>query len=314
MARRDDSSWRSDFSSGRRRGLVGASRWTRSNVVLILAINALISLCISIVVFFVLSSLFGYRGAPTPSEQVVVSTPTVAIGAATVDVSVTSLAVEGGSGQELPDVYVVRSGDNLSLIATQFGVSMEELMAANGIENPNWIGVGQKLVIPRHGAPTPTSTVPPIPTVTETPLPFDPPTPVSTPSPTSTGAARQTVTPPTPTTIAEVTETPSSLGQAIFIDAVRGQGELAVEEVIITNRGAVVDLAGWALDDGAGNVFTFPSVVLWSDARLHIHSGRGTDTPTDLYWNRAEPVWGDADKIVVLKNDEGAIITTFELQ
>ena len=314
MTRRDDSSWRSDFSSGRRRGTVGASRWTRSNVALILAINALVSLCISVVVFFVLSSLFGYRAVPAPTPEAVVISPTAAIPTSAGPTLRTPGPADSDGGPDTPDVYVVRSGDNLSVIATQFGVSMEELMAANGIENPNWIGVGQELVIPRRGAPTATSTVPPIPTVTETPLPFDPPTPVPTKSPTVTGTAPIAPSISTPTAVVEVTETPFSPGQAIFIDAVRGQGDLDVEEVILSNRGSVVDLGGWTLDDGAGRAFTFPSVVLWSDAKLHIHSGEGADTPTDLFWNQEEPVWGSAGTIVVLKNDTGVIIATFELE
>lgn len=44
--------------------------------------------------------------------------------------------------------YVVQEGDTLALIAQQFGTSVEALQAANGIEDPNHIVVGQVLVIP----------------------------------------------------------------------------------------------------------------------------------------------------------------------
>ncbi len=44
--------------------------------------------------------------------------------------------------------YVVRPGDTLSSIAWQHGSSVSALMAANGIANPNYIYVGQTLVIP----------------------------------------------------------------------------------------------------------------------------------------------------------------------
>jgi LysM repeat protein len=44
--------------------------------------------------------------------------------------------------------YIVQSGDNLGNIARAFGVSLDELMALNGISNPNLIEVGQALAIP----------------------------------------------------------------------------------------------------------------------------------------------------------------------
>ncbi len=45
-------------------------------------------------------------------------------------------------------VYVVRSGDSVWKIARMFGVSMESIIAANNLQNPNLIFPGQKLVIP----------------------------------------------------------------------------------------------------------------------------------------------------------------------
>ncbi len=44
--------------------------------------------------------------------------------------------------------YVVQPGDTLAQIAAQFGISVEELAAANGLEDANLIRVGQRLVIP----------------------------------------------------------------------------------------------------------------------------------------------------------------------
>ena len=44
--------------------------------------------------------------------------------------------------------YVVQQGDTLALIAAQFGTSVEALQAANGIDDPDEIVIGQVLVIP----------------------------------------------------------------------------------------------------------------------------------------------------------------------
>jgi len=48
-------------------------------------------------------------------------------------------------------VYIVRHGDTLSSIARHLGVSLQALIQANGIRNPNLIFAGQRLVIPKDG-------------------------------------------------------------------------------------------------------------------------------------------------------------------
>ncbi len=45
-------------------------------------------------------------------------------------------------------VYIVQSGDTLSLIAARFNVALADLMNANGISNPDLLSAEQELVIP----------------------------------------------------------------------------------------------------------------------------------------------------------------------
>jgi len=45
-------------------------------------------------------------------------------------------------------VYIVQSGDTLSLISSRFNVDLDELMNANGISDPNLLSAGQELIIP----------------------------------------------------------------------------------------------------------------------------------------------------------------------
>ena len=45
-------------------------------------------------------------------------------------------------------VHVVARGENLTMIAAEYGVTVQAIAAANGITNPNTIYAGQKLVIP----------------------------------------------------------------------------------------------------------------------------------------------------------------------
>ncbi|MBQ7500844.1 MAG: LysM peptidoglycan-binding domain-containing protein [Clostridia bacterium] len=48
-------------------------------------------------------------------------------------------------------IYVVKSGDTLSGIASLYGVGTEELTAANGMPDPNALAVGQTVVVPGNG-------------------------------------------------------------------------------------------------------------------------------------------------------------------
>lgn len=62
--------------------------------------------------------------------------------------------------------YTVAPGDTLGAIAVRFGVTVEALVAANGIEDPNRIRVGQVLIIPGAdgSAPAPALAAAEIPT------------------------------------------------------------------------------------------------------------------------------------------------------
>ncbi len=52
------------------------------------------------------------------------------------------------NGQPEGPIYIVQPGDTLFIIASQFGVTIEDIIAANAITNPNTLSVGDQLVIP----------------------------------------------------------------------------------------------------------------------------------------------------------------------
>jgi murein DD-endopeptidase MepM/ murein hydrolase activator NlpD len=58
-----------------------------------------------------------------------------------------SAPVTAQENTDLP-VYIVQSGDTLTLIAIKFGVSLNSILEANAITNPNALNVGDRLVIP----------------------------------------------------------------------------------------------------------------------------------------------------------------------
>lgn len=67
-----------------------------------------------------------------------------------------------------PIIHSIQAGENLFIIAAQYGVSRDLLREVNGIENERALQVGQKLLIPVAGWGGPAE---PTPTVTPTPLP-----------------------------------------------------------------------------------------------------------------------------------------------
>ena len=69
--------------------------------------------------------------------------------------------------------YRVQVGDTLSSIAARFGITWQELAAANGLTGSSMLSVGQELIIPASGAiAAPTAT--PAPRATATPAPPSP--------------------------------------------------------------------------------------------------------------------------------------------
>jgi LysM repeat protein len=49
----------------------------------------------------------------------------------------------------VPDSYKVEKGDNPYNIAKKFGISYQELLTLNGIDDPTKLQIGQSLKIPR---------------------------------------------------------------------------------------------------------------------------------------------------------------------
>jgi hypothetical protein len=87
----------------------------------------------------------------------------------------------------------------------------------------------------------------------------------------------------------------------------------AVDEfVAIENKGNVpLNLESWTISDAAGHVYTFPSFYIQPSQTVTIHTGTGSDTQLDLYWNSGRPVWNNDGDTAILKNDKGEDVSEY---
>jgi len=192
-----------------------------------------------------------------------------------------------------PIVYTVRSGDTLGAIAQTYNIPIGDLMAVNGLTDPNVLQVGQTLIIPTVAPLTPTA-VPPAQAPSETP-------------------SAETVAPPEadagglPTPLPTLTPSGPPL---IEIGQVLGSDNLAAEVVIVRNRGGAISLDRWTLSDTEGNIYVFPALTLFADTEVRIHTAEGTPTPSDLYWGRTSAAW-DGGELLTLRDAADNVVDTY---
>jgi LysM repeat protein len=273
---------------------------TRKQAVFIIIVNAFISTCISVIV--ALSVVFSGIVDPDVS-QTIVGPPTQAMSNGEQAVEVIASVAENAPPTVTPFVYIVQPGDSISSLAVKFDVPGADIIAANRIQNPDYLVAGVELTIPTGGLPPSVTTWPPTAADTETPLPFEPPSAQLT----------DTVTPGADGT---QTASPTSLPEDAFrleIVEILGAGLVEEERVVISNTGdQVVDMTGWSLTNPDGNTYVFPNYRLWPGGTVTVHTGIGQDGDpvSSLFWGRLSPVWV-AGEVATLRNAEGVPLVTY---
>jgi LysM repeat protein len=178
-----------------------------------------------------------------------------------------------------PVTYMIRAGDTLSDIAVKLGVSIDALMDANDLTDPNALSAGQVLIVPVYED---SETEPP-------------------------SSSRTTDEPQATGTLEPIDQAPG-----VVIHGVEGAEALETESIRLLNPGGEVSMAGWTLDDGEGHQYIFPAFTFYTTGAVYIHTRAGKDTSIDLYWGLDEPVWAPG-KVITLRNVSGAIISTFQI-
>lgn len=191
---------------------------------------------------------------------------------------------EASSGLE---VHVVGAGETLGQISIRYDVPMDELMAANGMDNPNFLFVGQELIIPGPGD-------------------------VVAEEETAETEPQETAVAALPTPIP--TEPPAEGEALITIAEVIGPGDVPIEAVQIVNNGSSeMALKDWKLADQFGNFYTFGPITLFGDgAGILVHTTSGQDSATDLFWGHENSLWESGD-MVILYDAAGAVQAEFQV-
>lgn len=180
--------------------------------------------------------------------------------------------------------HTVAAGETLGIISGIYDVSIEDIMTANSMTDPNILAIGQVLIIPVNGLPEPTAV----------------PTPIA-PTPTSN-------VPPTPI---PAIEEPADNSTAIIEISATNSGNIETEAIQIQNLGGQqVALSGWQIVDADGHIYTFAQITLFGDgAAIQLHTTSGQDAPADLYWGLDESIFSSGELLSLL-NSAGEVVAT----
>ena len=125
-----------------------------------------LSVVLGVVVVVLAAGCIPFLGDDETDEVPPTPTPTITI------IRPSPTPVAGATAQPAEEtVYTVVSGDTLSTIADKFpGVTWQQIAAANDLQDPYPLSIGQKLIIPPPPGQEPTPT-PAGPSVVQTPEP-----------------------------------------------------------------------------------------------------------------------------------------------
>ena len=230
---------------------------------LYLGLNIVVSAATTLIVL----AVFG-RGR---TSEPVLPTPTVDLVAQVAQVLPTETPTPVPT--PTPYLYRVQSGDTMFEIAQAFGLTIEDLMEVNGLEDANDLDVGQELQIPGGAA------------VAEATAEAIDPEPIPTlPDP----------------------------GFEVLIRAVEGVGELEQELIRLENVDGEVAMEGWMILDGTREVYRFPAFTFYSRGAVEIHSAEGSDSPVELHIGSGRALWEPGGEIRLV-DAEGNVQSVFQI-
>jgi hypothetical protein len=103
-----------------------------------------------------------------------------------------------------------------------------------------------------------------------------------------------------------------TISNANFVAPSPEKENLNEEWVEVANNGTVDEnLAGWTIQDQQNHTFTFPDFNLKAGTTIKIHTGTGSNSDEDLYWNRSTSIWNNDGDLATLINTSGFVISSY---
>ena len=85
-------------------------------------------------------------------------------------------------------------------------------------------------------------------------------------------------------------------------------GSLNDEYVVLKNtKTESVQLEGWTLRDESRHVYTFPRVKLGAGNKLKVHTGRGSNSSSHVFWDYGWYVWNNTSDTAELRKPSGTL-------
>ena len=111
----------------------------------------------------------------------------------------------------------------------------------------------------------------------------------------------------------QVAKQPATALSSVRIVAVIGVGQRQREQVVIANEGDLADLKGWSVSSSRSSVYSFKNVAMLKDTFINLYTTSGSDTTSNVFWNRDEPAWQVGDT-VLLKNALGQQVDAYDIK
>nr|WP_282594552.1 lamin tail domain-containing protein [Halomarina salina] len=86
------------------------------------------------------------------------------------------------------------------------------------------------------------------------------------------------------------------------------------EYIVFENSGGrPLDIGGWLVEDEKNHRYYVPDgVTLQPGQSITLHTGRGSDSSADLYWNADAPVWNNDGDTVFVRDSSGTLVIRHE--
>ena len=103
-----------------------------------------------------------------------------------------------------------------------------------------------------------------------------------------------------------------AITDANFVAPSPEKENLNEEWIEVTNNGTIDEnLTGWTILDQQNHTYAFPDFSLKAGATVKIHSGAGSNSDEDLYWNRSTSIWNNDGDLATLIDTSGIVISSY---